>query len=185
MAGAFNPASRATPAGGRARLPGHFVVLTNDSRIDAVLAQGGVRLADALERRAAINVNNVLLGPNDGSRPLTPAPSIKSVDPRTVIIAMPAEDGDPVVSEAEHEAWHEWRVTYVVTLEATPFKVAGTLLLLPSQDPFLLTELGTTLFLPVFSPTVEVGEVTLTDLRHDAILVNRSHLRRVRNATRH
>jgi len=78
---------------------------------------------------------------------------------------MPAEDGDPVVSEAEHEAWHEWRVTYVVTLEATPFKVAGTLLLLPSQDPFLLTELGTTLFLPVFSPTVEVGEVTLTDLR--------------------
>jgi len=65
------------------------------------------------------------------------------------------------------------------------FKVAGTLLLLPSQDPFLLTELGTTLFLPVFSPTVEVGEVTLTDLRHDAILVNRSHLRRVRNATRH
>jgi len=75
---------------------------------------------------------------------------------------MPAEDGDPVVSEAEHEAWHEWRVTYVVTLEATPFKVAGTLLLLPSQDPFLLTELGTTLFLPVFSPTVEVGEVTLT-----------------------
>jgi len=40
-----------------------LVVLTNDSRIDAVLAQGGVRLADALERRAAINVNNVLLAP--------------------------------------------------------------------------------------------------------------------------
>jgi len=97
---------------------------------------------------------------------------------------MPAEDGDPVVSEAEHEAWHEWRVTYVVTLEATPFKVAAPCSCsLARSVP--ADGAGTTLFLPVFSPTVEVGEVTLTDLRHDAILVNRSHLRRVRNATRH
>jgi hypothetical protein len=185
MAGAFNRASRRTLVVGQARFPGHFVALTSDSRIEAVLAQGRLKLADALARRAAINVNNVLLGPNDGSGPLTPAPSIKSVDPRAVIIAMPAEDGDPVVSAADREAWHEWRVTYEVTLEATPFKVAGILLLLPSQDPFLVTEQGTELFLPVFSPTVEIGEVTLTDVRRDAILVSRSHVRRVSTATRH
>ena len=185
MAGAFNPASRATLVVGKARLPGHFVVLTNDSRIDAVLAQGRLSLAEALERRAPIDVNNVLQGPNDGSGPLIPAPNIKSVDPRAVIIGMPAEGGDPVVSAAEREAWQTWRVTYEVTLEATPFKVAGILLLLPSQDPFLLTERGQELFLPVFSPTVEVGEVMLTDVRHDGILVNRSHLHRVLTVMRH
>lgn len=182
MAGAFNPASRTTLVVAKARLPGRFVALTEDRRIEAVLAQGGVRLADALQRRAAINVTNVFQGAIDGSGPLTPAPNIKSVDPSAVIIAMPVEDGDPVVSAAEREAWHKWRITYEVTLETTPFKVAGIVLLLPSQDPFLLTEQGTELFLPVFAPTVEVGEVTLTDVRHDAILVNRSHLRRVSTA---
>jgi hypothetical protein len=185
MAGAFNPASRTTLVVGRARQPGRFVALTNDLRIDAVLAQGRLSLTDALERRAPIDVNSVLQGPNDGSGPLIPAPNIKSVDPRAVIIGMPAEGGDPVVSAAEREAWQTWRVTYEVTLEATPFKVAGILLLLPSQDPFLLTERGQELFLPVFSPTVEVGEVMLTDVRHDGILVNRSHLHRVLTVMRH
>jgi hypothetical protein len=185
MAGAFNPASRTTLVAGRAKLPGRFVALMTDSRIEAVLAQGRIGLAEALERRGAIRVNDVLQGTNDGSSPLTPAPNIKSIDPRTVIIAMSAADAEPAVSAADLEAWHNWRVAYQVTFEATPFKVAGTVLLLPSQDPFLLAEQGAGLFLPVFRPAVEVGEMTLTDVRHDVILVNRSHLRRVSRATRH
>ena len=164
------------------RRPGHFVALTEDGRIDATLAQGGVKLADALEKRAAINVNNVQQGPNDLSKPLAPAPSVKNVDPYDISIVMPAEDGEPVVSDADRDAWVKFRVAYDVTLEATPFKVSGVLLLLPSQDPMSLTERGTELFLPIFSPVVQLGGVTLKDTPRDAILVNRSHMRRV-NAT--
>ena len=74
----------------------------------------------------------------------------------------------------------EWQAEPPLT--ATPFTVAGVLLLLPSQDPLSLTERGTELFLPVFSPTVQIGGATLKDTPRDALLVNRSHLRRV-NAT--
>jgi hypothetical protein len=165
--------------------PGHFVALTDDSRIDAVLVQGRLSLAAALERRAPIEVNSVLRGPNDGSGPLAPAPQIKTIDPRTVIVAMPGDGAEPVLTAAELETWHNWRVAYQVTLEAPPFTVAGIVLVLPSQDPFLLTEQGKEVALPVFSATVEVGEVSLPDVRQDGILVNRTHLRRVRTAARH
>ena len=105
------------------------------------------------------------------------------MDPYDISIVMPAEDGEPVVSDADRDAWAKFRVAYDVTLEATPFKVSGVLLLLPSQDPLSLTERGTELFLPVFSPIVQLGTLTLRDTPRDAILVNRSHMRRV-NATR-
>lgn len=178
-----------TPAAGVAGIivtrkkPGHFVVLTEDGRIDAVLAQGGVKLADALEKRAAINVNNAMQGPNDGSS-LAPAGGVKNVDPYDITIAMPAEDGEPVVSDADRDAWTKFRVAYDVTLTATPFTVTGVLLLLPSQDPMSLTERGTELFLPVFGPSVQVNGVTLKDTPRDALLVNRSHLRRVNASMR-
>jgi hypothetical protein len=161
--------------------PGHFVVLTEDGRIDAVLAQGGVKLPDALEKRAAINVNNAQQGPNDGSS-LAPAGGMKNIDPYDVTIAMPAEDGESVVSDADRDAWSKFRVAYDVTIEATPFKVTGVLLLLPSQDPMSLTERGSELFMPVFAPSIQIGGVALKDTPRDAILVNRSHMRRV-NAT--
>ena len=90
------------------RKPGHFVVLTEDSRTDAVLAQGGVKLADALEKRATISVHNAQQGPSDGSS-LSPAAGVRSIDPYDVTIAMPAEDGEPVVSDADREAWGKWR----------------------------------------------------------------------------
>src|ERR1035437_4338125 len=54
------------------RKPGHFVALTKDGRLDAYLAQAGVKLPDALERRSAIGVNNVMQGNNDGSSTLLP-----------------------------------------------------------------------------------------------------------------
>jgi hypothetical protein len=162
--------------------PGHFVALTEDGRIDAVLAQGGVKLADVLEKRAAINVNNAKQGPCDGSKPLAPAGGIKNVDPYDITIAMPAEDGEPVVSDADRDAWSKFRMAYNVTLTATPFVITGVLLLLPSQDPLSLTERGTELFLPVFTPSVQVNGVTLRDTPRDVLLVNRSHLQRV-NAT--
>jgi len=175
---AFNPPTGKAGIVVTRRKPGHFVVLTEDSRTDAVLAQGGVKLADALEKRAAISVHNAQQGPSDGSS-LSPAAGVRSVDPYDVTIAMPAEDGEPVVSDADREAWGKWRVAYDVTIEAAPFKVTGILLLLPSQDPTSLTERGTELFLPVFAPTVLIDGVLLKDTPRDAILVNRSHIRRV------
>jgi len=177
--GAFDPPSGTTGIVVTRKRPGHFVALTADGRIDAVLAQGGVKLADALEKRAPISVNNVQQGPNDLSQPLEPAFSVRSVDPYDVTIAMPAPDGEPVVTDADRDAWSKFRVAYDVTLEATPFTVSGVMLLLPSQDPMSLTERGTELFLAVLAPTVLVGATTLSDTPRDAVLVNRSHLRRV------
>lgn len=182
--GAFDPTSDTIGIVVTRRKPGHFVALTEDGRIDAVLSQGGAKLANVLEKRAVINVNNAQTGPNDLSAPLQPATNIRTVDPYDVTIAMPAEDGEPVVSDADRDAWGRWRVAYEVTLEATPFRISGVLLLLPSQDPLSLTERGTELFLPVFNPVVEVGSTILRDTPRDAVLVNRSHLRRVKAAMR-
>jgi hypothetical protein len=182
--GTFDPLSGTTGIVVTRRKPGHFVALTEDGRIDAMLAQGGVKLANALEKRAAISVSNAQQAPNDLSAPLAPANGVRSVDPYDITIAMPAEDGEPVVSEADRDAWSRFRVAFDVTLEATPFTISGVLLLLPSQDPMSLTERGTELFLPVFSPTVEVGNTILRDTPRDAILVNRSHLRRVKASMR-
>jgi hypothetical protein len=179
--GTFNPAAVGnTGIVVTRKKPGHFVALTEDGRIDAVLAQNG-KLADLLEKRTAINVNNAQQGANDGSG-LAPAGGVKNVDPYDITVAMPAEDGEPVVSDADRDAWSKFRVAYDVTLTATPFTITGVLLLLPSQDPMSLTERGTELFLPVFAPSVQIGGATLADTPRDAILVNRSHLRRV-NAT--
>ncbi len=161
------------------RRPSHVIVLTEDGRIDAMLVQGGVKLAAALEKRGAINVSNARKGACDGGA-LTPALGLKAIDPYDVTIAMPAEDGDPAVSDADREAWQKFRQTYAATIDAPPYKVTGTLLLLPSQDPMSLNERGTELFLPVFSPTVELLGTRLTDIPRDSILVNRSHIRRVK-----
>jgi len=157
--------------------PGHFIALTEDGRIDAFLTQN-VRLADVLEKRAPVSVNNAQQGPTDGSS-LEPANSLRSIDPYDITIAMPAADGEPAVSDADRDAWGRFRMTYQVTIEATPFSITGRLMLLPSQHPLSLTERGTELFLPVFDPTVQVGGVALKNTPRDSILVNRSHIRRV------
>jgi hypothetical protein len=176
--GAFDPGAWGTGIVVSRRRPGHFVALTEDGRIDAML-QGGVKVGDALEKRAAISVNNAQRGPSDLSAPLAPAPGVKSVDPYDISVVMPAEDGEPVVSDADRDAWSKFRIAYDVTLEVPPFKVSGVLLLLPSQDPLSLTERGTELFLPIFAPVVQVGMATIRDTPRDAVLVNRSHMRKV------
>jgi hypothetical protein len=174
--GTFNPAMGTAGIIVTRKKPGHFVALTEDGRIDAVLSKGG-KLADALEKRAAIDVSNAQQGANEGGA-LSPA-NVKNVDPYDITVARPAEDGEPVVSDADKDAWSKFRMAYDVTLTATPFTVTGVLLLLPSQDPMSLTERGTELFLPVFTPSVSVNGVTLRDTPRDALLVNRSHIRRV------
>jgi hypothetical protein len=180
---AFNPAG-ATGIVVTRKKPGHFVVLTEDGRIDAYLAQNGLKLFDALEKRTAINVTNAFRGPNDMSEPLRPAASLKTIDPYDVTIAMPAEDGEPAVSDFQVDAWVKFRVVYDVVLTATPFIISGVMLLLPSQDPEALSERGTELFLPILGPTVDVSGVVLRDTPRDSILVNRSHIRRVKAAMR-
>jgi hypothetical protein len=180
MALAFTPTATGAPGIVVTRKkPGHFVCLTEDGRIDAVLSNGGVKLPDQLEKRTAIGVSNAMQGPNDLSKPLAQANGVKNVDPYDITVAMPAEDGEPVVTDADRDAWSKFRVAYDVTLTATPFTITGVLLLLPSQDPMMLTERGTELFLPVFGPSVQVNGVALKDIPRDAILVNRSHLRKV------
>lgn len=183
-AGTFDSASGTTGIVVTRKKPGHFVALTENGRIDAVLAQGGVKLADVVEKRAPINVNNARLGANDGSVPLVPAGGVKTVDPSNITIAMPAEDGEPVVSQADRDAWQKFRVAWDVTLETASFKVTGVVLLMPSQDTMSLKERAAELFLPVFAPIVQVGDVTLTDTPRDALLVNRSHLRRINGRMR-
>lgn len=177
--GAFDPGAGGTGFIATRKRPAHFVALTEDGRIDAMLSQGGVKIADLLEKRSAIPVNNARQGANDLSAPLVPAGGIKSIDPYDVTIVMPAEDGEPVVSDADRQVLSKFRVAYDVTLEATLFKVTGILMLLASTDPYSLTERGTELFLPVFAPVVFVGASPVRDVPRDAILINRSHLRRV------
>ena len=160
------------------RRPAHVIVLTEEGRIDAMLVQGGVKLAAALEKRGAINVNNAQRGASDGG-PMIPAVGLKTIDPYDVTIAMPAEDGEPAVADVDREAWRKFRQTYSATIDAPPYRVSGTLLLLPSQDPMSLTERGTELFLAVFNPTVELLGAPVKDIPRDSILVNRSHIRRV------
>jgi len=161
------------------RRPAHFVALTEDGRIDAMLAQGG-KLGAALEKRGSIGINSAQRGASDCDGPLDPAASIRTIDPDDVAIAMPAQDGEPAVSDADREAWLRWRVAYNATIEMPPYTVTGTLLLLPSQDPLSLTERGTDLFLAVFNPTVEFLGRAIRDIPRDSILVNRSHIRRVK-----
>jgi len=120
-------------------------------------------------------------GSSDGTAPQAPV-SMKNVDPYDIAIAMPAPDGEPAVGDDDRAVWGKFRIAYDVTLEAPPYKVTGVLLLLPSQDPLSLRERGTDLFLAVFGPTIQVGFATLKDVPGDAILVNRSHLKKV-NAT--
>ena len=160
------------------RRPAHVIVLTEDGRIDALLGQGGVKLAAALEKRGAINVSNAQRGACDGG-PLIPALGLKTIDPYDVAIAMPAEDGEPAVSDVDRDAWQKFRQKYTATIDVPPYRVTGTLLLLPSQDPLSLTERGTELFLPVFNPTVELLGAPVKDIPRDSILVNRSHIRRI------
>jgi hypothetical protein len=179
MALAFTPAATGAPGIVVTRKrPGHFVALTEDGRIDAVLS-GGPRLADQLEKRTAMGVVSAQQGPNDLSAPLLPAATVRNVDPYDVTVAMPAEDGEPVVSDADRDAWSRFRMAWDVVLTATPFTITGVLLLLPSQDPMMLTERGTELFLPVFGPSVQFNGIALKDVPRDAVLVNRSHLRKV------
>jgi hypothetical protein len=181
--GALNPAMPVIGNVPTKKRPGHFVALTEDGRIDAMLAQGGGKLAGLLEKRAPLNINTVLSGPSDGTN-MAAVAGAQSVDPYDITIVMPAADGDPVVSAADKDAWERFRVAYDVSLEATSFRVTGVLYMLPSQDPLTLTERASELFVPIFKPMVQYGAMTLVDVPHDAILVNRSHIRKVTGSMR-
>ncbi len=173
------PRPAAVPAlGGMMRKgqPGHFIALTEDGRIDATC---NGKFAEILEKRMAIQVSNAMESPVDGSRPPAPAAGLKSVDPYDLTVVMAAGDGMPPVSPADKEEWARWRMSYDVVLDATPFRITGTMLLFPSIDPMSLKERGTELFVPVFNPTVQVNGVPVRDVPKDVVLVNRSHLRRV------
>ena len=161
------------------RRPAHFIALTEDGRIDAILAQGG-KLGAALEKRGSISVNSAQTGAADCDGPLAPAPTIRTVDPYDVTIAMPASDGEPAVSDVDREAWQRFRVAYNAVLDVPPYTVTGSLLLLPSQDPLSLTERGTDLFLGVLNPVVEYLGTAIKDVPRDSVLVNRSHIRRIK-----
>src|SRR3954471_13496429 len=86
------------------------------------------RLLDSLNKREAIEINDVQWAPIDGSAELSPAPGLKSVDPYDLILVLAGADSMPELSEEEKAAHRVHKVTYDVALEAPPFRVLGTVL---------------------------------------------------------
>jgi hypothetical protein len=137
------------------------------------------RLSDALNRREAVPISDVSWAPIDGSSGFTAVPGLKSVDPYDLIVVLAGEGSQGPLTEAEQEAYKIHRVPYDVALEAPPFRVVGTVYLLPGTEPERLLDRATEMFLPVVGGVVSVGDRTVSDPDLDAVLVNRFYLRGV------
>jgi hypothetical protein len=75
-------------------------------------------------------------------------------------------------------------VPYDVSLEASPFRVIGTVHLLPGMEPDRLFERSTELFIPLTAAYVFMGDEQLGDSEVPLALVNRSYLRAVEQIDR-
>ncbi|MFL5680431.1 MAG: hypothetical protein ACJ77B_07510 [Chloroflexota bacterium] len=137
------------------------------------------RLSDALNRREAVPISDVSWAPIDGSSGFTEVPGLKSVDPYDLIVVLAGEGSQGPLTEAEQEAYKVHRVAYDVALEAPPFRIVGTVYLLPGTEPERLLDRATEMFLPVVGGVVSVGDRTVSDPDVDAVLVNRFYLRGV------
>jgi hypothetical protein len=137
------------------------------------------RLSDALNRREAVPISDVSWAPIDGSSGFTAVPGLKSVDPYDLIVVLAGEGSQGPLTDAEKEAYKVHRIPFDVSLEAPPFRVVGTVYLLPGTEPERLLDRATEMFLPVVGGVAYVGERAVSDPQVDAILVNRFYLRGV------
>jgi hypothetical protein len=169
------PAERAR-GGPRRGVP--FTALTEDWRLSGRMEITG-RLSDALNKREAIEITDVIWGPPDGSAPLEPAPGLKSVDPYDLILVTAGEDSLPPLTEAERSALKVHKIAYDVALEVPPFRVVGTVFLHPGSEPERLLDRSSEMFVPIVDAVARLGDIEVTDPEVEAILVNRFYLRGV------
>ena len=165
--------------GAQPQAPGvPFDALTEEWRLIGVMQIEG-RLTDVLNRRESIPIASVSWAPIDGSAPFAPAPGLKEVDPYDLIVV---STGDAAADDVQRIAFH--KVPYDVSLECSPFRVVGTVHLLPGMEPDRLLERSTELFIPLTAAYTFMGDQQLGDPEVPLTLVNRSYLRGVEQIDR-
>jgi hypothetical protein len=155
-----------------------FDALTEEWRLVGVMQIQG-RISDMLNRRESIPITQVSWAPIDGSSPFAPAPGLKEVDPYDLIVV---SAGGDTSDDAQRIAFH--MVPYDVSLEASPFRVIGTVHLLPGMEPDRLFERSTELFIPLTAAYTFIGDQQVGDSEIPLVLVNRSYLRGVEQIDR-
>jgi hypothetical protein len=155
-----------------------FTALTEDWRLRGRMQISG-RLSDALNRREAITISDVIWGPPDAGAELEPAPGLKSVDPYDLILVTGGEDSLPPLNDAERAALRIHKIAYDVALELPPFRVVGTVYLHPGTEPERLLDRSTEMFVPVVDALARMGDVDISEADDEVILVNRFYLRGV------
>ncbi len=137
------------------------------------------RLSDALNKREAIAIHDVLWAPIDGSAALVEASGLRSVDPYDLILVLAGEGSMPELSDTERAAHRVHKVSYDVALEVPPFRVVGTVYLHPGSEPDRLLDRATEMFVPVVDAVAMFGDVRVGDPDVETVLVNRFYLRGV------
>jgi hypothetical protein len=174
------PKAAATEPAGPARPSAtiRFDGLTEEWRLVGQMHIEG-RLSDVLNKRAAVPISDVSWAPIDGSGKFASVPGLKSVDPYDLILVFAGSSSSPPMSEAEKAGFMVHKVPYDVGLEAPPFRVVGTVYMLPGAEPRRLLERGTEMFVPAVGAVAWLGDKRLNEEDVDAILVNRFYLRAV------
>ena len=136
------------------------------------------RLTDVLNRREAIEISDVSWAPIDGSRPMEPAPGLRSIDPYD-LIAVLAGPQTLSYSESERQAHRIRKVPYEVGLEVPPYRVLGTVHLHPGDTPDRLLDQSGEMFVPLTGAIAYFGGTPVADVGVEVVLVNRLYIRGV------
>lgn len=155
-----------------------FTALTEDWRLRGRMQITG-RLSDALNRREAIAITDVIWGPPEAGAQLDPAPGLKSVDPYDLILVTGGDVSLPPLTESERSALKVHKIAYDVALEVPPFRVVGTVYLHPGSEPDRLLDRSSEMFVPIVDAVVKMGDTEVSDEDDEVILVNRFYLRGV------
>lgn len=174
------PTGETGPTGTPATAPGEgmpFDGLTEEWRLVGRMHIEG-RLSDALNRREAIQISDVMWAPIDGSRGMEPAPGLRSIDPYDLIavLAGPQTLGR---SDAERQAHRIRKVPYEVGIELPPFRVIGTVHLHPGDEPDRLAEQGSEMFVALTGAVAYLDGRPVADPGIEVVLVNRLYIRGV------
>lgn len=153
-----------------------FDGLTEEWRLLGTMHVEG-RLSDALNRREAVPISDVRWAPIDGSGPFTAVPGLKSVDPYDLILVLADPASKSQLSEVDRAAYAVHKVAFDVAMEAPPYRILGTVFLLPGAEPARLLDRGTEMFIPVVDAVAFLGERQIGGPEVDSILVNRFYMR--------
>ena len=137
------------------------------------------RLSDALNRREAIALDEVVWAPADGSALPEPAPGLRTVDPYDLILVLSGPESNPELSDEQRAAFKVRKVPFDIAIEAPPFRVIGTVYLHPGTEPERLMERAADMFVVITDAVALVGDREVA-VDQDAIMVNRFYLRGVK-----